>query len=38
MKGKSVNTILVKSHKSVLVVKSNVKSGPPIRVVPIPPV
>jgi hypothetical protein len=38
MKGKTVNTGVVKNHKSVLVVKSNVKSGPPIRVVPIPPV
>ena len=38
MKAKSVNTSLVKSQASDLVVKSNVKSGPPINVVPIPPV
>jgi hypothetical protein len=34
MKVKSVNAISVKNHKSVLVVKSNIKSGPPITTVP----
>jgi len=34
MKGKSVNTIAVKIQKSVLFVKSSIKAGPPIRVVP----
>lgn len=35
MKDKSGNTIAVKSHKSVLVVKSSVKAGPPLRIVPL---
>jgi len=33
MKSKSINKSLVKNHKSVLVVKSNIKAGPPITVV-----
>ena len=35
MKGKSVNTIAVKNHKSFLVVKSNVRSGPPMVIRPL---
>lgn len=38
MKVKKTNGAKTGCHKSGLVVKSNIKSGPPIRVVPIPPV
>ena len=38
MKVKKVNGARTGFHKSNLVVKSNIKSGPPIRVIPIPPV
>jgi len=35
MKVKSVNTSLVKSQMSNLVVKSNIKAGPPLRIIPL---
>jgi hypothetical protein len=35
MKAKEVSDTKVGSHKSDLVVKSNIKSGPPIKVVPL---
>jgi hypothetical protein len=35
MKGKLVSEIVGKRQKSVLIVKSDVKAGPPIRVMPM---